>query len=215
MSAIRYSPADRLLLGVDRLLRLAPPSGRAAPAGDPAADLPEATGLSPAERQHAAALMRVNHAGELAAQGLYLGQSLGARTPQVLTQLQVASAEEAVHVDWCRVRLRALGGRRSLLDPAWFGGALAIGALAGLAGDDWSLGFVAETERQVRAHLDDHLARLPSVDQRSRAVLEQMRRDETRHGENARRAGGHELPAPLRSLMRLASRLMTVTAYRL
>ena len=130
-------------------------------------------------------------------------------------ELQAAGTEEAAHVDWCRARLRALGGRRSLLDPAWFGGALAIGTLAGLAGDDWSLGFIAETERQVEAHLDGHLRRLPAGDQRSRAVLEQMRRDETRHGEDARRAGGRTLPAPVRGLMRLASRVMTSTAYRL
>ncbi|WP_372720141.1 2-polyprenyl-3-methyl-6-methoxy-1,4-benzoquinone monooxygenase [Immundisolibacter sp.] len=214
MPTVRFTPADRLLLALDRVLRLAPPPGRTA-ATDPCAELPETSELSPAERQHAAALMRVNHAGELAAQGLYLGQSLGARSPLVLAQLQAASAEEADHIDWCRARLQALGSRRSVLDPVWFGGALVIGVVAGTAGDDWSMGFVAETERQVQAHLDDHLGRLPSADRRSRAVLEQMRRDEIRHGEDARRAGGRELPAPLRSLMRLASKLMTRTAYRL
>lgn len=210
MSEIRFRPLDRLLLSVDRLLPGAP-----APAShNPADALPEAAGLTAVERQKAAALMRVNHAGELAAQGLYLGQSLAARSPQTLGRLRAAGAEEAAHVEWCRARLRALGGRRSLLDPAWFGGALAIGTLAGLAGDAWSLGFIAETERQVEAHLDGHLRRLPAGDQRSRAVLEQMRRDEIRHGEDARRAGGRELPAPVRGLMRLASRVMTTTAYR-
>lgn len=214
MSEIRFRPFDRLLLSVDRLLRLLP--GARAPAShNPADELPEAADLTAAERQKAAALMRVNHAGELAAQGLYLGQSLAARSPQTLSRLRAAGNEEAAHVDWCRARLRALGGRRSLLDPAWFGGALAIGTLAGLAGDDWSLGFIAETERQVEAHLDGHLRRLPAGDQRSRAVLEQMRRDEIRHGEDARRAGGRELPAPVRGLMHLASRVMTSTAYRL
>ncbi len=214
MPDIRFSPADRLLLSVDRVLRLLP-GGPSNTARNPADELPEATELTPAQRQKAAALMRVNHAGELAAQGLYLGQSLAARSPQTLNQLKAAGAQEAAHIGWCRSRLKALGGRRSLLDPAWFGGALAIGTLAGLAGDDWSLGFIAETERQVEAHLGDHLQRLPAGDQRSRAVLEQMRRDETRHGEDARRAGGRTLPAPVRGLMRLASRVMTSTAYRL
>ncbi len=214
MPDISFSPVDRLLLSVDRVLRLLP-GGPRNTARNPADELPEATELTPAERQKAAALMRVNHAGELAAQGLYLGQSMGARSPQTLAQLRAAGAQEAAHINWCRARLRALGGRRSLLDPAWFGGALAIGTLAGLAGDDWSLGFIAETERQVEAHLGDHLQRLPAGDQRSRAVLEQMRRDETRHGEDARRAGGRELPAPVRGLMRLASRVMTSAAYRL
>ncbi|WP_448508569.1 2-polyprenyl-3-methyl-6-methoxy-1,4-benzoquinone monooxygenase [Immundisolibacter sp.] len=214
MPDIRFGPADRLLLSVDCVLRLLP-GGPSNTARNPADELPKATGLTPAERQTAAALMRVNHAGELAAQGLYLGQSLAARSPQTLNQLRAAGAEEATHIAWCRSRLKALGGRRSLLDPAWFGGALAIGTLAGLAGDDWSLGFIAETERQVEAHLGDHLQRLPTGDQRSRAVLEQMRRDETRHGEDAHRAGGRTLPAPVQGLMRLASRVMTTTAYRL
>lgn len=138
MSENRYSPLDRLLLSVDRLLRLLP--GGPTPAShNPADELPEAAGLTAAERQKAAALMRVNHAGELAAQGLYLGQSLAARSPQTLSRLQAAGNEEAAHVDWCRARLRALGGRRSLLDPAWFGGALAIGTLAGLAGTTGAL----------------------------------------------------------------------------
>lgn len=214
MSAIRFRPVDRLLLSVDRLLRLLP-GACADDTPNPADELLEATELTPAERQKAVALMRVNHAGELAAQGLYLGQSLAARSPQTLSQLRTAGAEETAHIAWCRSRLKALGGRRSLLDPAWFAGALAIGTLAGLAGDDWSLGFIAETERQVGTHLDGHLRRLPVGDQRSRAVLEQMRRDEIRHGEDARRAGGRELPAPVRGLMRLASRVMTTTAYRL
>ena len=214
MPDIRFRPVDRLLLSVDALLRLLPGKPpNTAP--DPASPLPDATDLTPAERQHAAALMRVNHAGELAAQGLYLGQSLTARAPQTLARLRAAGAEEAAHVDWCRARLRALGSRGSLLDPAWFGGALAIGTCAGLAGDGWSLGFMAETERQVETHLDDHLQRLPTGDLRSRAVLEHMRRDETRHGEDARRAGGRPLPAPVRGLMRLASRVMTTIAYRL
>ncbi|WP_440940386.1 2-polyprenyl-3-methyl-6-methoxy-1,4-benzoquinone monooxygenase [Immundisolibacter sp.] len=214
MSEIRYRPSDRFLLTVDQLLRRLPAGGQR-PAPGPADDLPEPDGLTSAERRRAAALMRVNHAGELAAQGLYLGQSLAARQPATLAHLRAAGDEEAAHITWCQERLRALGGRRSLLDPLWFGGALGIGTLAGLAGDTWSLGFVAETERQVERHLDGHLARLPAADRRSRAVLEQMRRDEARHGDSARRAGGRELPAPLRGLMRLAAKVMTTTAYRL
>lgn len=214
MPDIHFSPIDRLLLAADQVLRRLP--GAPAAAAPQLADMPpEATELTAAERRQAAALMRVNHAGELAAQGLYLGQSLTARSPRMLDHLRTAGAEEAAHVAWCRQRLAALGGRASLLDPAWFAGSVAIGALAGLAGDAWSLGFITETERQVEAHLDDHLTRLPAGDRRSRAVIEQMRRDEVRHGEDARRAGGRELPAPLRGLMRLAAKVMTSTAERL
>lgn len=208
------SPFDRLLLTLDHALRRLP-GAPAVQARNPTAAAPAAGELSVEERQHAAALMRVNHAGELAAQGLYLGQSLTARTADTVARLRAAGAEEKAHVAWCRERLAALGGRASLLDPAWFAGSVAIGALAGLAGDAWSLGFISETERQVEAHLDGHLQRLPAGDVQSRAVIEQMRRDEIRHGEEARRAGGRELPAPVRGLMRLASKAMTTTAYRL
>jgi ubiquinone biosynthesis monooxygenase Coq7 len=214
MTDIRLSPLDRLLLSLDHALR-GIPGAPAAHTPSPAETAPAADDLTADERRHAAALMRVNHAGELAAQGLYLGQSLTARTAQTVSHLRAAGAEEQAHVAWCRERLAALGGRRSLLDPAWFAGSVAIGAAAGLAGDAWSLGFIAETERQVEAHLDGHLARLPTGDTRSRAVIEQMRRDEIRHGEDARRAGGRELPAPVRGLMRLASRVMTTVAHRL
>lgn len=214
MTDIRLSPLDRLLLALDHALRGCP-AAPAAQTPSPAETAPEAEELAADERRHAAALMRVNHAGELAAQGLYLGQSLTARTAQTVGHLRAAGAEEKAHVAWCRERLSALGGRASLFDPAWFAGSVAIGAAAGLAGDAWSLGFIAETERQVEAHLDGHLARLPTGDTRSRAVIEQMRRDEIRHGEDARRAGGRELPAPVRGLMRLASRVMTTVAYRL
>ena len=213
MSDICLSPLDRMLLTLDHALR-GSPAAAAAP-HSPAETVPEADELTADERRHAAALMRVNHAGELAAQGLYLGQSLTARTTQTVNHLRAAGADEKAHVAWCRERLGALGGRTSLLDPAWFAGSVAIGAAAGVAGDAWSLGFIAETERQVEAHLDGHLARLPAGDTRSRAVIEQMRRDEIRHGEDARRAGGRELPAPVRGLMRLASRVMTTVAYRL
>jgi ubiquinone biosynthesis monooxygenase Coq7 len=214
MPDIHFSPIDRLLLAADQVLRRLPgaPAGTASQLTDIPPQAPE---LTAEERRQAAALMRVNHAGELAAQGLYLGQSLTARSPRMLDHLRRAGAEEAAHVAWCRQRLAALGGRASLLDPAWFAGSVGIGALAGLAGDAWSLGFITETERQVEAHLDAHLTRLPAADQRSRAVLEQMRRDEIRHGEDARRAGGRELPAPVHGLMHLAAKVMTCTAERL
>ena len=214
MHNFRLSPFDHLLLIADQALRGLPggPASVSPSPGDAASGGPD---LTAQERRHAAALMRVNHAGELAAQGLYLGQSLTARTADTVSHLRAAGAEEKAHVAWCRGRLGALGGRTSLLDPAWFAGSVAIGALAGLAGDAWSLGFISETERQVEAHLDGHLQRLPAGDVQSRAVIEQMRRDEIRHGEEARRAGGRELPAPVRGLMRLASKVMTTTAYRL
>lgn len=214
MSDLHLSPLDRLLLIADQALRGLPGGPRSAQPS-PAHATPEADDITAGERRHAAALMRVNHAGELAAQGLYLGQSLTARTADTVAHLRAAGTEEKAHVAWCRERVAALGGRASLLDPVWFAGSVAIGALAGLAGDAWSLGFIAETERQVQAHLDDHLHRLPAADERSRAVIEQMRRDEIRHGQDARRAGGRELPAPVRGLMRLASKVMTTTAYRL
>lgn len=213
MSDLHLSPLDRLLLIADQALR-GLPGGPSVATPSPADAVPAADALTTDERRHAAALMRVDHAGELAAQGLYLGQSLTARTAATVTHLRAAGAEEKAHVAWCRERITALGGRVSLLDPAWFAGSVAIGTLAGLAGDAFSLGFIAETERQVEAHLDDHLHRLPPKDERSRAVIEQMRRDEIRHGEEARRAGGRELPAPVRGLMRLASKVMTTTAYR-
>jgi len=169
--------------------------------------------LDPEAHGRAIALMRVNHAGEVAAQALYHGQSLTARDPSVRAALERAAREENDHLVWCRDRLAALGGRTSRLDPLWYAGSFAIGALAGLAGDRWSLGFLAETERQVVAHLEDHLARLPPGDRQSRAVLEQMREDEGRHATTAMAAGGGELPPPLRHLMRLTSRIMTRTAY--
>lgn len=214
MPDIHFSPIDRLLLAADQVLRRLPgaPAGTASQLTNIPPQVPE---LTAEERRQAAALMRVNHAGELAAQGLYLGQSLTARSPRMLDHLRRAGAEEAAHVAWCRQRLAALGGRASLLDPMWFAGSVGIGALAGLAGDAWSLGFITETERQVEAHLNEHLTRLPAADRSSRAVLEQMRRDEIRHGEDARRAGGRELPAPVRGLMRLAAKVMTCTAERL
>lgn len=207
-----YDLFDRLLLTVDRGLRTVfgepPTSGRP----DPAENQAEAA-LDEAERRDVARLMRVNHAGEVCAQALYQGQALTARLPGVRDKLERAALEENDHLSWCARRTRELGGRTSLLNPLWYTGSFAIGALAGLAGDKWSLGFLAETENQVVRHLDGHLARLPEQDARSRAVLEQMREDEGRHATTAFDAGGAELPAPVKALMTLTSKAMTRTAY--
>jgi ubiquinone biosynthesis monooxygenase Coq7 len=157
--------------------------------------------------------MRVNHAGEVAAQALYHGQALVAGEVSVREFLLSAAREEGDHLIWCAERLRALNSRPSLLSPLWYAGAVGIGALAGLLGDRLSLGFVTETERQVEGHIDEHLARLPADDADSRAILEQMKSDEIRHGEQARARGGAELPAPARALMRATAKLMTTSAY--
>jgi ubiquinone biosynthesis monooxygenase Coq7 len=168
---------------------------------------------TPADRRHVAGLMRVNHAGEVAAQALYHGQALTARGAATRTSMIAASQDETDHLAWCAERLAELGSRRSLLDPIWYAGSFAIGAIAGLAGDRASLGFVAETENQVVRHLESHLQQLPSGDARTRAIVEQMRADEARHGQDATAAGGMQLPLPIRKLMTLTSRIMTRTAY--
>jgi ubiquinone biosynthesis monooxygenase Coq7 len=157
--------------------------------------------------------MRVNHAGEVAAQALYHGQALVARDPAVRDFLLEAAREEGDHLVWCATRLRELGSRTSLLDPVWYAGSVAIGALAGLAGDRTSLGFIAETERQVEGHLDSHLERLPTTDRASRAILEQMKADEATHRDHALAHGGEDLPAPVRGLMRAVAKVMTGSAY--
>ena len=169
--------------------------------------------LSEAERQLAGRLMRINHAGEVAAQGLYQGQALTARLPQVRQQMERAALEENDHLDWCEKRAKELGTHVSVLNPAWYAGSTAIGALAGLAGDKWSLGFVAETEKQVVKHLEEHLEQLPEHDDKSRAILEQMKEDEGRHATVALEAGGTELPYPVKKLMGLTSKIMTRTAF--
>jgi ubiquinone biosynthesis monooxygenase Coq7 len=208
-----YSAADRLLMQLHRgLSRL---NSRPAPSRpSPAArkDQPE---LDADARRHAAGLMRVNHAGEVAAQALYQGQALTARDPQVREQLLSAAREEQQHLRWCEERLAELGSGPSALKPFWYAGSFAIGAAAGLAGDKWSLGFVAETEKQVSEHLEDHLQQLPEGDTKSRAIVRQMHKDETRHGREAERAGGRPLPAPIRGLMRQVAKLMKFGAYRI
>lgn len=204
------SPLDRLLELADNGLRGSfgrPGSSRPTPGN------PTSAPVDPDRRRHAAALMRVNHAGEIAAQGLYLGQALTARTPETRAALRRAAAEEGDHLAWCRDRLDELGSRASVLNPIWYAGSVAIGAVAGLFGDRASLGFMAETERQVEGHLAEHLERLPTDDARSRAIVEQMQADEIGHGQTAIAAGGERLPEPVPRLMRLTARLMTGTAY--
>lgn len=207
-----YSAADRLVMALHRglsRLQVQPSAAR----GNPAAQSSEAS-MTQAQRRHAAGLMRVNHAGEIAAQALYQGQALTARNPRVREQLLKAAQEEQDHLRWCEERLRELGSAPSKLQPLWYAGSLAIGAAAGLAGDKWNLGFVAETEKQVSEHLGDHLQRLPDADQRSRAIVTQMRKDEARHGRQARDAGGRELPRPVRELMKKVAGIMKFGAYR-
>jgi ubiquinone biosynthesis monooxygenase Coq7 len=208
------SLADHLVTHLDRGLRTLfgrpPTTGRAYPASA-AEDAP----LSDAERRHAAGLMRVNHCGEVCAQGLYEGQALTARDPVIRDAMRHASDEENDHLAWCRSRLEELGSRPSLLNPLFYAGSVALGTAAGLAGDRWSLGFLAETEHQVVQHLERHLGRLPEADGRSRAVVEQMRQDEAGHAETAEHHGAAPLPAPLRAMMRLSSRVMTTSTYRI
>ncbi|MDH4108228.1 MAG: 2-polyprenyl-3-methyl-6-methoxy-1,4-benzoquinone monooxygenase [Gammaproteobacteria bacterium] len=212
MEQRQLSPLDRILSGIDNALRTATaaPSPYARP--NPAGDLPEAS-LSESERSHAAGLMRVNHAGEIAAQGLYQGHAAVARDAHIEADMRRAADEERDHLGWCEERLRELGQAPSKLSPVWYAGAFAIGAASGLLGDKWSLGFIEETEKQVSAHLSGHLERLPDEDARSRAIVEQMRAEEEIHGANARDAGAADLPRPVRALMRVTARLMTGTAY--
>ena len=179
------------------------------------ADEVEQAELSEDEQAHVAGLMRVNNAGEVAAQGLYRGQALTASAQGLSDAMIEAAEEENEHLNWCQRRLSELDQRRSLLDGVWYWGSFTIGALAGAAGDKWSLGFVKETEQQVCAHLDHHLQRLPEQDQRSRAILAAMRADELRHASNAAQAGAAELPQPIKKAMTLVSKVMTFSAYRI
>jgi 3-demethoxyubiquinol 3-hydroxylase len=204
---------DRSILAFDHALRTV--SGGALSARPYPAENEPAVKLSGEAATRASALMRVNHSGEVCAQALYDGQALTARNDQLRATLQNAAREEQEHLAWTEQRLHELGGHRSLLNPLWYAGSFALGALAGLAGDRWSLGFVVETEKQVEDHLTSHLDRLPSEDLRSQAIVRQMRTDEANHARLAQSAGAAELPAPMKSLMRLTAKVMTVTAYRI
>ncbi|MBV2235010.1 MAG: 2-polyprenyl-3-methyl-6-methoxy-1,4-benzoquinone monooxygenase [Sterolibacterium sp.] len=204
---------DALIIEFDKALRTVfAPAPTTRPV--PGVDQPEAE-LDAAARAHAAALMRVNHCGEVCAQALYQGQALTSRDASIKQALEQAGHEETEHLAWTERRIAELGGRKSLLNPLWYAGALSMGVLAGKFGDAWNLGFLAETERQVGAHLENHQARLPAADQRSRAILAQMQRDEASHAETALRLGASELPAPIKQAMRLASKVMTTVAYYL
>jgi 3-demethoxyubiquinol 3-hydroxylase len=203
---------DKLIAEFDRALRaIAGVANAARPS--PAEEQPEAE-LEPQARSHAAALMRVNHVGEVCAQALYQGQALTARNPRIKSALQQAAREEQDHLAWSAERIRELGGRPSMLNPLWYAGSFSIGALAGFLGDRWNLAFLAETERQVEDHLTGHLDALPANDERTRAVVAAMRADEAKHGSTARGLGGEELPAPVKAAMRFASKIMTTIAYR-
>jgi 3-demethoxyubiquinol 3-hydroxylase len=208
----RLTPLDRLLAGAENALRTLASPGHRAARPSPAADVPDAV-LDEAQKRHAAGLMRVNHAGEIAAQGLYQGHAAVARDAATEEQMQRAAREEFDHLAWCEQRLAELDSRPSLLSPLWYTGAFAIGAASGVLGDKWSLGFIAETERQVCAHLAGHLGRLPEQDTKSRAIVATMRDEEEHHGENAIGAGAAKLPPPLKQLMKLTARIMTRTAY--
>ncbi len=209
-----YTPFDRLIMNVDQAVRTLFGRPEITERQNPASDIDEAE-LDERQRRHVAGLMRVNHTGEVCAQALYQGQALTAKLPEVRQRMERAAQEENDHLDWCEGRVRELGSRTSLLNPLFYAGSFAIGATAGLIGDKWSLGFVAETERQVVRHLDSHLAQLPESDRRSRAILEQMREDELHHATTAIEAGGVELPAPVRKAMGLMSKVMTSTTYYL
>lgn len=202
---------DRLIGAVDSALRTLfskPAATRACPT------LPaDETHLGAQERHHAAALMRVNHVGEVCAQALYTAQALAARDPALKQQMAQAAREETDHLAWTRSRLDELGARPSLLNPLWYAGAFGLGLVAGRLGDRWSLGFVVETERQVEAHLQGHLERLPAADHASRAIVAQMKEDEAAHARLAQHAGAAELPAPARAMMKAAARVMTTTAH--
>lgn len=210
----QHSLVDRALIEIERALSTALGASPQATRPSPAGDLVEAQLDEPA-RRHAAGLMRVNHTGEVCAQALYSGQAAIARDGGTRDRLLAAAAEETDHLAWCAERLDALRSKPSLLNPLWYAGSFAIGAAVALVSDRVSLGFVVETERQVEAHLGEHLQKLPEADRRSRAVVVQMQADEARHGKTAQAAGGMNLPPPIPSLMRVASALMKSVAYRI
>jgi len=203
---------DRLIVNFDQGLRTVFGQPQITERSNPAETIPE-TDLSENEKQLAARLMRINHTGEVCAQALYQGQALTAKTAAVHQSMQRAAQEENDHLEWCETRLKEFNDHKSFLNPFWYVGSFAMGAMAGIAGDKWSLGFVAETERQVVKHLDDHLKKLPINDKKSRAILEQMKLDEKHHATEAIKAGGAPLPETVKFAMRQTSKIMTSTVY--
>lgn len=215
MSTLRtLSPLDRLITDLDHALLTATARQTPAARPNPAADA-HSVELDAKQRRHVAGLMRINHAGEVCAQALYLGQARVARDEATREHLLQAAQEEADHLAWCAQRLAELDDRPSVLNPLWYAGSYAIGMAAGLAGDGYNLGFVVETERQVEAHLEDHLRQLPEGDERSRRILQRMAQEEAEHAEQAHAAGARALPPPIPSLMRAVSELMKLGAYRI
>ena len=212
MTTRHYSPIDRLLLGMDQAVRTLFGRPQVTERPNPANGTADAE-LSEEEMDRVARLMRINHTGEVCAQALYQGQALTAKLPVIRSQMERAAQEENDHLEWCDKRLHELDSRKSLLNPLWYAGSFTLGALAGIAGDKWSLGFVVETERQVESHLEEHLTRLPPQDHKSRAILEQMKEDEVSHANMALAAGGTELPGPVKLAMQLSSKVMTKTVY--
>lgn len=214
MNERNLSPLDKILDQFCVALRVvagdAPAPGRPTPANDS-----QEAELSNAERRHAAGLMRVNHTGEVCAQALYQGQALTAKLPAIRSEMEQAAAEEIDHLAWCEERVKQLGGQTSLLNPLWYGLSFGIGATAGLVSDRLSLGFVSATEDQVCKHLDKHLESLPEQDSKSRAIVQQMRKDEANHAHTAQQAGGLTFPEPIKKLMTLASGIMTKSSYHI
>lgn len=210
----QFSTLDHILINIDNGIRTIFGAPEVTERSNPAADQPEGE-LSDSDKDLAGRLMRINHAGEVSAQGLYQGQSLTAKLPEIRQQMARAAQEENDHLDWCEKRCKELGTHVSLLSPFWYMGSLTIGAIAGKAGDKWSLGFVSETEHQVVRHLESHLAQLSPEDHKSRAILEQMKEDELHHAIIAEQAGGANLPAAVKLAMNITSKIMTKGAYYL
>ncbi len=212
MNSPRFTPVDTLIINIDQAVRTVFGRPLITDRADPAQEAPAAD-LSSTEQRLSARLMRVNHTGEVCAQALYQGQALTARRNQVKQCMEQAAAEENDHLHWCEQRIKDLGSRSSVLNPLFYGASFAIGAASGRLGDRWSLGFLAETEKQVVEHLQDHLQQLPVADHKSRAILETMKDDEAKHADTALEAGAAELPLPMKLLMKAASKIMTNSAY--
>ena len=208
-----YSTLDRIISAMDEALRISTGEAPAPQRHNPAGELGSVE-LDEQQRRHVAGLMRINHTGEVCAQALYAGQAATARNDATREAMQSAADEEIDHLSWCEDRLKELDSRPSVLNPLWYAGSFAIGAAAGIAGDDWSLGFVKETENQVEAHLQDHLERLPDGDARSQAILDQMKVDEAKHADMAEAAGARPLPEPIRRAMAATAGFMKALAYR-
>ena len=208
------TPIDRFIVEFDTALRSVV-GGANAQRPTPGLESGANSALDSEQRKHAAGLMRINHVGEVCAQALYQSQKLVARNSEIKEMLNHSGQEEVDHLAWCETRLKELGSHTSYLNPFWYAGSFAIGLAAGLAGDQWSLGFVAETEKQVESHLESHLTKLPEEDHRSRAIVDQMRIDEIEHGQAALHAGGATLPEPIQKIMQVMSKVMTTTAYKI